>query len=117
VIEEVTVSFPCKDTARLLLVSALVGILLALTLALPELAEAALRNAAGGGDGAGGFARLTRYLDRLASFLIPVGGAAAVLGLIAGGFMFMAGNPAAQRVLGLVALGVVIVLASKGLAA
>jgi type IV secretory pathway VirB2 component (pilin) len=91
---------------------------LVLALALPELADAARRNAAGGGGGGGGgFAALTRYLDRLASYLIPVGGAGAVLGLIAGGFMFMAGNPGAQRVLGYVALGVVIVLASKGLAA
>jgi type IV secretory pathway VirB2 component (pilin) len=90
---------------------------LVLALALPELADAALRNAAGGGQGGGGFAALTRYLDRLASYLIPVGGAGAVLGLIAGGFMFMAGNPGAQKVLGYVALGVVIVLASKGLAA
>jgi hypothetical protein len=40
-----------------------------------------------------------------------------VLGLIAGGFMFMGGNPRAARVLGYVAVGVVIVLASKGLAA
>ena len=94
----------------------LVGCLV-LVLALPELADAALRNAAGGGSGGGGFAALTRYLDRLASYLIPVGGAGAVLGLIAGGFMFMAGNPGAQKVLGYVALGVVIVLASKGLAA
>ena len=90
---------------------------LVVALALPELADAALRNAAGGGQGGGGFAALTRYLDRLASYLIPVGGAGAVLGLIAGGFMFMAGNPGAQKVLGYVALGVVIVLASKGLAA
>ena len=90
---------------------------LALTLALPEIADAALKNAAGGGNGGGGFAALTRYLDRLASYLVPVGSAAAVLGLIAGGFMFMGGNPGAQRVLGYVALGVVIVLASKGLAA
>jgi hypothetical protein len=87
-------------------------------LAWPELAAAALKNAAGGGGGGGGgFATLTRYLDRLATYLIPVGGAGAVLGLIAGGFMFMGGNPAAQRVLGYVAVGVVIVLASKGLAA
>jgi type IV secretory pathway VirB2 component (pilin) len=94
----------------------LAGTLVSLTL--PELADAALRNAAGGGSGGGGgFATLTRYLDLLASYLIPVGGAGAVLGLIAGGFMFMAGNPGAQRVLGYVAVGVVIVLASKGLAA
>jgi hypothetical protein len=93
------------------------GLLLA-CLAGPELAAAALKNAAGGGGGGGGgFATLTRYLDRLATYLIPVGGAGAVLGLIAGGFMFMGGNPAAQRVLGYVAVGVVIVLASKGLAA
>ena len=87
------------------------------SLTLPELAEAALKNAAGGGGGGGGFAALTRYLDRLASFLIPVGAAASVLGLISGGVMFMFGNPAAMKVLGYVALGVVIVLASKGLAA
>ena len=88
------------------------------SLTLPEVADAALKNAAGGGGGGGGgFATLTRYLDRLASYLIPVGGAGAVLGLIAGGFMFMAGNPGAQKVLGYVAVGVVIVLASKGLAA
>ena len=94
------------------------GLLLA-WLAWPELAAAALKNAAGGGGGGGGggCATLTRYLDRLATYLIPVGGAGAVLGLIAGGFMFMGGNPAAQRVLGYVAVGVVIVLASKGLAA
>jgi hypothetical protein len=87
------------------------------SLILPELAEAALKNAAGGGGGGGGFAALTRYVDRLASFLIPVGAAASVLGLISGGVMFMFGNPAAMKVLGYVALGVVIVLASKGLAA
>jgi type IV secretory pathway VirB2 component (pilin) len=85
---------------------------------LPELAEAALKNAAGGGGGGGGgFATLVRYLDRLATFLIPVGGAGAVLGVIAGGFMFITGNPAAQRVLGYVAVGLVIVLGSKGLTA
>jgi hypothetical protein len=97
--------------------AALTGLALAAWLAVPELAEAALKNAAGGGGGGGGFARLTRYLDRLATFLIPVGGAGAVLGLIAGGFMFMSGNPRASRVLGYVAVGVVIVLGSKGLAA
>jgi len=106
-----------SSRSRLLLIAAVTAAL-ALALVLPEVADAALRNAAGGGGGGGGgFGALTRYLDRLASLLIPVGGAGAVLGLIAGGFMFMAGNPGAQRVLGYVALGVVIVLASKGLAA
>jgi len=90
---------------------------LLLSLSVPELAAAALKNAAGGAQGGGGFAALTRYLDRLASFLIPVGAAGSVLGLIWGGVMFMFGNPSAAKVLGYVALGVVIVLASKGLAA
>lgn len=85
--------------------------------AAPEVAEAALKNAAGGGGGGGGFRAVTRYLDKLASFLIPVGAALAVLGVIYGGVMFMSGNPAAGKVLGYVAMGVVIVLASKGLAA
>jgi hypothetical protein len=102
---------------KLSLIAVAAAAALMVALLAPELADAALKNAAGGGRGGGGFAALSRYLDRLANFLIPVGGAGAVLGLIAGGFMFMAGNPAAQRVLGYVALGVVIVLASKGLAA
>jgi type IV secretory pathway VirB2 component (pilin) len=113
------VSFCAVSNRRQVLVAAggAAAAALVLALVLPDVADAALRNAAGGGSGGGGFGALTRYLDRLASYLIPVGGAAAVLGLIAGGFMFMGGNPGAQRVLGYVALGVVIVLASKGLAA
>jgi type IV secretory pathway VirB2 component (pilin) len=108
---------PTAHTRFLRLCAVCLAGTLVLALALPELADAALKNAAGGGNGGGGFAALTRYLDRLASYLIPVGGAGAVLGLIAGGFMFMAGNPSASKVLGYVAIGVVIVLASKGLAA
>ena len=108
---------PTPRTGLLRLCALCLAGTLVLALALPELADAALRNAAGGRGGTGGFAALTRYLDRLASYLIPVGSAGAVLGLIAGGFMFMAGNPGAQKVLGYVALGIVIVLASKGLAA
>ena len=90
----------------------------AVVLCVPDVAEAALRNAAGGGDGAGGFATLTRYLDRLASFLIPVGGAAAVIGRDRRGLPVhrRAARPRA-KMLGYVAVGVVIVLASKGLAA
>jgi hypothetical protein len=106
-----------KLTHRSALVLVLAAACVVLALLAPELAEAALRNAAGGGDGAGGFATLTRYLDRLASFLIPVGGAAAVIGVIVGGCQFIAGSPAATKTLGYVAVGVVIVLGSKGLAA
>ena len=83
----------------------------------PDLAEAALKSAAGGGGGGGGFGAVTRYLDKVASYLIPVGGGFAVLGLIYGGAMFMGGNPQAGRILGYVAAGIVIVLSSKGLAA
>ena len=91
---------------------------LAAALAVPELAEAALKSAAGGGGGGrGGFSAVTGYLDKVASYLLPVGGGFAVLGLIYGGSLFMAGNPQAGRILGYVAAGVVIVLASKGLAA
>ncbi len=94
----------------------LAGCLVALLVA-PDLADAALKSAAGGGGGGGGFSSVTRYLDRVATFLIPVGGALAVLGLIYGGAMFMSGNPQAGRILGYVAAGIVIVLSSKGLAA
>ncbi len=88
------------------------------SLVAPDLADAALKNAAGGtGGNGGGFARLVNYLDTLASLLIPVGGAGAVLGIIYGGALFMGGSPQAGRVLGYVVLGLVIVLASKGLAA
>lgn len=93
-----------------------VGLLL-VSLCWPELADAALRRAAGGGGGGGGFAALTRYLDQVASYLIPVGAAGATLGFIAGGAQYLSGNPAGIKTLGYVAVGVVIVLASKGLAA
>ncbi len=96
---------------------ALTALALTVLLVAPEAADAALKNAAGGEGSAGGFARLVTYLDRLAGFLIPVGGGFAVLGLIYGGGLFMAGSPQAGRILGYVAVGVIVVLASKGLAA
>lgn len=92
------------------------GCLIALLIA-PDLADAALKSAAGGARGSGGFSSVTSYLDKVATYLIPVGGALAVLGLIYGGAMFMSGNPQAGRILGYVATGIVIVLSSKGLAA
>ncbi|MBA3509248.1 MAG: TrbC/VirB2 family protein [Thermoleophilaceae bacterium] len=99
----------------LLLMAALAAA--AISLAGPEVADAALKSAAGGGGGGGGFRTVTTYLDKIATALIPVGGSAAVIGLIAGGVMFMFGNPQAMRWLGFVGVGVVIVLGSKGLAA
>src|SRR4051794_1228947 len=91
---------------------------LSASLFVPSLAEAALRSAAGGGGGgAGGFDRFVRFINRLADFMIPVGAAFSVLGLIWGGMLFQAGDQRAGRVLGLVALGVGIVLMSKPIAA
>ncbi len=101
--------------SSLLLVAAIAAA--AISLAGPDAAHAALKSAAGGGGGSGGFGTVTRYLDKVATALIPVGGSAAVLGLIGGGVMFMVGNPNAMRTLGYVGVGVVIVLGSKGLAA
>ena len=97
---------------------ALLVVALSASLFAPEVAEAALRSAAGGGaGGAGGFDRFVRFINRLADFMIPVGAAFSVLGLIWGGMLFQAGDQRAGRVLGLVALGVGIVLMSKPIAA
>jgi hypothetical protein len=93
------------------------GTVLLLALLEPDAANAALRSAAGGGSGAGGFARFVRFLNRLADYVVPVGAAFSVLGLIWGGILFMAGDARAGRVLGLVALGVGVVLLSKPIAA
>jgi hypothetical protein len=98
--------------------AALMGAMLVAALASPEAAEAALRAAAGGAaEGSGGFARFVRFIDRLASYIVPVGSAFSVLGLIWGGILFMAGDARAGRVLGLVALGLGVVLLSKPIAA
>lgn len=83
----------------------------------PESASAALRGAAGGGTDTGGFARFVQFINRLADYTIPIGSAFAVLGLIWGGLLFVAGDTRAGRVLGFVALGVGIILLSKPIAA
>jgi hypothetical protein len=84
----------------------------------PEASLAALRGAAGGANGnAGGFARFVDFINRLAGYLVPVGAAFSVLGLIWGGMLFQAGDSRAGRVLALVALGLAIVLLSKPIAA
>ncbi len=85
---------------------------------MPEVSFAALRSAAGGPHGdAGGFARFVDFINRLAGYLVPVGAAFSVLGLIWGGLLFQAGDSRAGRVLALVALGLAIVLLSKPIAA
>jgi hypothetical protein len=104
---------------RTLTIAALALALAAFVLAHPEPAAAALRTAAGGGGGgdAGGFSRFVTFINRLADYTIPVGGAFSVLGLIWGGMLFQAGDQRAGRVLAFVALGVAIVLLSKPVAA
>jgi type IV secretory pathway VirB2 component (pilin) len=82
----------------------------------PASAQAALQSAAGGQKGTGGFSQLTKYVEKISSDLIPVGGALAVLGLIYGGSLLMAGAPHAGRTLTYVVVGVVVILASNGLA-
>lgn len=98
--------------------AALIGAALVAALISPDAADAALRAAAGGAaEGSGGFGRFVRFIDRLASYTVPVGSAFSVLGLIWGGILFMAGDARAGRVLGLVALGLGVVLLSKPIAA
>lgn len=114
-------AFRPTPNTKLLLAAGLVGVCVCALVALvaPDAADAALRSAAGGsgGGGAGGFDRVVRYIDRISTYMIAVGGALAVLGMIYGGSQFMFGNPQAGRTLGLVAAGVIVVLASKGLTA
>ena len=53
--------------------AALMGAALVVALVWPEAADAALRAAAGGAaEGSGGFARFVRFIDRLASYTVPV---------------------------------------------
>lgn len=95
-------------------------LLLALALlvaATDSLELSALRNAAGGGGGGGGFGRFVTFINRLADYVIPVGAAFSVLGLVWGGMLFMRGDSRAGSVLGGVAVGVAVVLLAKPLAA
>jgi hypothetical protein len=94
-----------------------IAAMLIVVLAAPDVASAALRGAAGGEAGGGGFARFVQFINRLADYTIPIGSAFAVLGLIWGGLLFVAGDTRAGRVLGFVALGVGIILLSKPIAA
>lgn len=110
-------SFPLFRHRCAVVVLALIALaVLAVALA-PDHAEAALRNAAGGSGDGGGFAKLSAYMNRLASYLIALAVPFAVLGMIYGGGLFLSGSPKAGQVLGFVAVGFIIVVASKGLAA
>jgi hypothetical protein len=119
VTEENTMALDPKfndKTLRVAFAIAALAVVLA-ALAGPDPASAALQGAAGGKTGGGGFARFVVFINRLADYTIPIGGAFSVLGLIWGGLLFQAGDQRAGRVLGFVALGVGIVLLSKPIAA
>ena len=98
-------------------------ILIALTLtpvlaAGPKLVAAALETAAGGaGKGSGGFTGFVSFLDNVATYLVFVGAAAGVLGLIASGGMLIAGSPEGGKWLTRTVIGVGIVLLAKGIMA
>lgn len=115
--EEASLVFGINRRALTLALAALAVAAVVVAAIYPDAAEAALRSAAGGGDSAGGFARLSAYMNRLASYLIALAVPLAVLGLIYGGALFISGSPKAGQVLGYVAVGFILVVASKGLAA
>ena len=102
---------------RARMIGATAALLALASVAIPDAARAALRGAAGGGESGGGFARFVEFINRLADYTIPIGSAFAVLGLIWGGLLFVAGDTRAGRVLGFVALGIGVILLSKPIAA
>jgi hypothetical protein len=83
----------------------------------PVAAHAALKTAAGGGSASGGFTSLISYADKIASYLTAFAVPAAVLAAIVVGFMFMSGNPSATTWAGRLAVGFIIVVGAKGIAA
>jgi hypothetical protein len=76
---------------------------------------AAIRTAAGGTSGQNGFADVTKFLDNLATYVIYLALPAGALGLIAAGGMLIGGNPNGTTWLARTAVGVGIVLLSKGI--
>src|SRR3954465_8428962 len=112
-------AFDPRTGVRVLAAAAGLAILALLVVAVsPDVAGAALQSAAGGKTGdAGGFARFVAFINHVSSYLVPIGSAFSVLGLIWAGLLFQAGDQRAGRVLGYVVLGLAIVLLSKPLAA
>ena len=88
----------------------------ALALIDPMPAHAALRSAAGGSTGSGGFTSLISYADKIGTYLIALAVPAAVLGAIMVGFLFIKGDPNAMSWAGRLALGFIIVVGAKGIA-
>jgi hypothetical protein len=81
------------------------------------LAGALAAAAGGGGTGASGFNQIASYINTVSSYFLILGGPLAFLGLVAAGIMLISGNPMAPRIGIGVLIGVVVLLAAKGLAA
>lgn len=96
-----------KDTLRMAVVACVVAV--------SGWQLAALKTAAGGTSGQNGFANVSTFLDHLATYLIYLAIPAGTLGLIAAGGMLLAGNPQGSSTLAKVAVGVGVVLLSKGI--
>jgi hypothetical protein len=77
----------------------------------------ALKTAAGGTSGQNGFANVAAFLDHLATYCIWLAIPLGVLGLIVAGGLLMSGNQEGSSMLAKVAIGVGIVMLSKGILA
>lgn len=75
----------------------------------------ALKTAAGGTNGTNGFTDVTHFLDTLATYVIYLALPLGVLSLIAAGGMLISGNQDGTTWLARTAIGVGIVLLSKGI--
>jgi hypothetical protein len=82
----------------------------------PNLMMAALKSAAGGGpSGNNGFSQFASFLDNVGTYLVYVGAAAGVIGLVASGGMLMTGSPQANGLLSKVVIGLGVILLAKGI--
>lgn len=90
---------------------------LAAVLALSNLTLAALSTAAGPAGGTSGFANVATFLNNLSTYLIYLAIPGGTIGLIVGGALLWSGSPDGPKWLAKTALGVGIVLLSKGIMA
>jgi hypothetical protein len=82
----------------------------------PQVLLGALKAAAGGGpNGQNGFTQFADFLSTIGTYLVYVGAAAGVIGLVASGGMLMTGSPQANGLLGKVVLGLGIILLAKAI--
>lgn len=99
----------CKDTGRTVVIAAV--------LAVGGWQLAALKTAAGGTSGSNGFHDVTEFLDKLAGYLMWIAIPAGALGIIAGGAQLIAGSQDGASTIAKCALGVGLILLSRGILA